>query len=88
MVPDPAEPPSEILLIATLTGAVVIDPVYLQTRGSKGSCVAYKPAVCVRRHIYMSQDACASWTELTLLLQCITEAVSYTHLTLPTILRV
>ena len=73
VVPDPAEPPSEIFLVAALTGAVVIDPVYLQTCGSIGSRIAYKPAVCVRRQVYVSRDAQASWPELTLLLKNIIE---------------
>ena len=51
VVEDIAAPPDKILLIAILTGAAVIDPIYMRTGGSKGSAIAYMPAPVSYTHL-------------------------------------
>ena len=73
VVRDPAEPPETIRLVAILTGAAFIDPMYMASGGSKGSSIAHTPAVCVKRSVYASPGAVASMPDLTLVLRSIIE---------------
>ena len=57
VVPDPASPPIDILLVASLTGGAIMDVEYFRTSGGQGTNVSYEAGVKTKRAIYISDGA-------------------------------
>ena len=74
VVSDPASPPIDILLVASLAGGAIMDIEYFQSSGRSGSNISYMAGVKVKQTIFISDAAKASSPEPTTIIESIITA--------------